>query len=387
VSHFPAHTSEVLPWHATTKRGTEIDHYTATIPPRIASVELVLSRDANEACRQAEVDVRVLDQSTAISMTSLEPFLLRTEALASSKIEQEFATVDQFARAQVGISTSKNALTVLAAADGLRLLVDQAHDGVTLPSILAAHRPLVEHDPVDSRYAGQLRDVQNWIGGSDHSPRGALHVPPHPNKVLTLMDDLLAYSARTDLDPIAQSVVAHAQFESIHPFTDGNGRIGRSLINAIWRYRGLTRTVAVPVAAAIVADRERYFSVLDKYRAGDVTPIIVYLAECTSRASREALVSAAKLAELPQLWRGQANARAGSTTSRLVNLLLERPIVHAYDVATMLGASRASAYRALDALEQAGVLRKITQSKRDMTWAAGEVLDEADLLIDRLRKV
>ncbi|MBF5083633.1 Fic family protein [Quadrisphaera sp. INWT6] len=88
-------------------------------------------------------------------------------------------------------------------------------------------------DPYERHDAGKLRVVQNWTSGSDRSPLGAVHVPPAPGRVPELMDDLVAFMRRTDLDPVVQSAVAHVQFASIHPFHDGNGRLGRSLINAV----------------------------------------------------------------------------------------------------------------------------------------------------------
>ena len=115
-------------------------------------------------------------------------------------------------------------------------------------------------DPQERAYAGRPREMQNWIEGSDHSPRNATYVPPPPRTVDDYMDDLLAFANRTDIGVLAQAAIAHAQFESIHPFTDGNGRIGRALINTILRKRGATRRVVVPLASAIVARRESYFA-------------------------------------------------------------------------------------------------------------------------------
>ena len=98
----------------------------------------------------------------------------------------------------------------------------------------------MQDDPGEVRYAGRIRDMQNWIGGSDYSPRDALYVPPPPETVEGYLDDLIRFANRNDLPVLSQAAVAHAQFESVHPFTDGNGRIGRALINAILRRRGAT---------------------------------------------------------------------------------------------------------------------------------------------------
>jgi Fic family protein len=381
----PPHDHETLPWVPRPGRRTEIDEYVASIPPRIADVRLAPSPALVEASRRVRVEIGVLERAFAGQVAALEPFLLRTEAIASSQIEEELTTVDQLARAQHGIRAPRSARTVKGAVDGLALLVSRARDGVALADVLAAHRPLMADDPEEKWDAGGLRTVQNWIGGSNRSPRGAVHVPPAPARVPELMDDLIAFVNRTDLDPVVQAAVAHAQFESIHPFTDGNGRVGRSLINAVWRYRGVTRDMAVPVASAIVADREHYFRLVNDYRDGDVDELAAYLADAATRATSAATVSAERLTALPGQWRERLHPRAGSAVAALLPLLISRPVVDASDVARLAAVSPARAYVAIDRLVDAEVLRPITESKRDMTWAAGEVLDEADLLVDRLR--
>lgn len=382
---FPAHGSQTLPWKPASGRRPEIDTYEASIPPEIASLAITVGSSTEQLLRQAAVDVAVLERTYGRDLGGIEAFLARTEAIASSKIESELTTVDQLARAQHGIRASKTARTVYGAIQGLELLIRRAEDGIELDDILSAHRPLMENDPQERWEAGRLRSVQNWIGGSNRSPQGALYVPPPSEQVRACMEDLLAFAARTDLDPTLQAAMAHAQFESIHPFTDGNGRIGRSLINAVWRFRGVTTLMAVPVASAIVADRDVYFDHLNRYRDGEAEAFVSYLADATIRTVSAAEVSAQRLRELPVQWRELTKARAGSAAAELIEHLVEYPVVDAFEVSRLTGSSQARAYSAIDRLLESGVLRPITESKRDMAWAAGDVLDEADLLVDRLR--
>ena len=380
----PPHGAETRPWR-TNGRRAEIAEYSASIPPSIAGLRISVSSATDRLCRQAALEVSLLERQFGRQVATLEPFMLRTEAIASSRIEEELTTVDQLARAEAGIPASRSARTVKGAIDSIVRLTDGAAEGITLESVLAAHAPLMANDREECFSAGTLRTVQNWIGGSNRSPQGALHVPPEPTRVPGLMADLLEFTARTDLDPIVESAIAHAQFESIHPFSDGNGRIGRALINAVWRYRLLTTSMAVPVASAIVVDRDAYFAHLDSYRAGAVEPFIVYLADCTVRASREAALSATRLLELPARWRAEHSWRSDSTAFALLDQLPQFPLVNADDVARLTGASTARVYRALHALEDRGILRRITESRRHMTWAAADVLDEAEIMLDRLR--
>lgn len=129
-------------------------------------------------------------------------------------------------------------------------------------------------DPHEKAYAGRLRDMQNWIGGSDWSPREALYVPPPPRTVEDYMADLVRFANRHDLGVMEHAAIVHAQFESIHPLTDGNGGIGRALINTVFPRRGATRRVVIPLASAVVARREDYFAALGAHRTGDVGPLL-----------------------------------------------------------------------------------------------------------------
>lgn len=183
---------------------------------------------------------------------------------------------DDYARALHGTRSNASATSMVASTKALADLIGSVNDAqsVELATILRAHAVLMADDPHERAYTGQVRDMQNWIGGSDHSPRDASFVPPPPRTLAVYLDDLVAFANRSDGSVLVQAAVAHAQFESIHPFTDGNGRIGRALINTILRRRGATRRVVVPLASAIVARRETYFDALGAYREGDAAPII-----------------------------------------------------------------------------------------------------------------
>jgi Fic family protein len=122
-------------------------------------------------------------------------------------------------------------------------------DRLDQSAILAMQRALIGgHDPDN---AGRWREEQVWIGGDSFGPHGADFIPPHHEHIPALMDDFVRFAGRTDLPLLSQTAIAHAQFETIHPFTDGNGRTGRALIHSMLRGHGLTRNVTVPVSAQV----------------------------------------------------------------------------------------------------------------------------------------
>jgi Fic family protein len=388
---WPRHGAEARPWSSAT-RGPREDRLfrevTVSLPPLIADVAYVPTAEEAADIERAAVDITRLDAVHGPVLSSFATFLLRTEAVASSRIERHDASLADLAKATIGMRSGKDAQVTVAAARAVARLVDAAGrvGAIELDDVLAAHRTLLKDDPLDGSTAGSLRTVQNWIGGSDYSPRGAVHVPPPPELVPAYMADLIAFLRRDDLPAVAQAAIAHAQFESIHPFTDGNGRIGRALIGAVWRRRGLAPTLVVPVASAMLADTGEYFARVNAYREGRAAQFVRYLAVSASAAAREARVSASNLSALPAQWRDEVRPRAGSAAAAILGSLLDHPVLDGDLARQVAGTSSVAAYDALHRLTEAGILSRLSTSQRHGVWAATEVLGEIDDLTRRLRE-
>src|SRR5690606_10009833 len=143
------------------------------------------------------------------------------------------------------------------------------------------------------------------------------------------------------------AALAHAQFETIHPFTDGNGRTGRALIHAMLRGKGLTRNVTVPVSAGLLTDVDAYFAALGAYRQGDAGRIVGLMAEASFTAIANGRQLVADLHEIRDRWREAIRARRDAAAWRLAGLLLRRPVVDAAAVQAELAVTSANAHRAL----------------------------------------
>lgn len=389
MGSWPAHEYNAVPYRASGRVPREdrlVREIEASVPPFIASTPYHPERATIVLLEEAAIAMAALDAISGPQMNAISGFLLRSEAVSSSKIEHVEASRDDVARAIAGVKASENARSVVAATDAIASMIsDAGATGSVRPeALLKAHHTLMKDDPTDFQYAGRYRDVQNWIGGSDYTPRDAIHIPPVPEAVPALMADLLEFCNRSDLPVLAQAAIAHAQFESIHPFTDGNGRIGRALIGSITRRRKLTRQTVTPIASAMVADVDRYFALVNAYRTGDLEPFVAYLAESAVLAVEASRDSIRNLEELPALWASAARPRRGSADEKLIAQLLEVPVFDAETAAAMTGVATASIYGALDRLTEAGVLHTLTQSKRYRAWAATEVLDEVERLNKRL---
>jgi Fic family protein len=382
---WPPHGQESRRWAQTHRGGTRDDRtrrsIVVSLPPLIADRTVALDSETAADLEAATSEIAKLDSSHADDLSALGTLLLRTESVASSKIEQIQADVDDYARALHGVRANSSAIAMAAATTALQAMIATVGPNapIRLSAITSAHAALMHDDPLESAAAGELRTVQNWIGGSDFSPRGALYIPPPPETVPGYMDDLVTFADRSDMPALLQAAIAHAQFESIHPFTDGNGRIGRALINTILRRRGATTRVVVPLASALVARRENYFDALGSYRSGDLAPLVGTFVRSTRIAAAESRITAQRLHEIPSQWRELTGpVRRGSAAAKILALLPGAPILSSDDAVALIDAPRSSVFDAIGRLRDAGVLRALTDRRRNQIWGAGLVLDELE---------
>jgi len=176
-----------------------------------------------------------------------------------------------------------------------------------------------------------------WIGGSPYSPHGSSFVPPHADRVRSCLEDLVLFAAREDVPPVAKAAVFHAQFETIHPFTDGNGRTGRALLHRMLASDEVLLHTMLPVSAGLLHDVDRYMSALDAYHDGAIEPII----ECLVDALELAVVIGSRIAsdvdEILAEWESANTDRAGSASHQLPALLAEQPVIDVAYAASHLG--------------------------------------------------
>jgi hypothetical protein len=351
----------------------------------LADVVINLSPETAEECARAGLELTLAARASRgadSQRTATAAWLARVESAASLLVESTSVSPVELARAEAHLPTTKAARHARVSLEALTAHLAAADRALGLGALAAAHT--APRTGPGATSGASYRDVQTWIGGSDLWPSGADYVPPRPERVAALMDDLVEFCARTDLDPVAQSAIAHAQFLSIQPFPDANGRAARALINGVWRRRGLTSGLVIPISASIAGDRRRYDSASRAYREGDVEPMVSLVARHTLRAVKEATASAARVAAMPERWRDAAKPRRGSAAHALTGMLPQHPTVNASDVQRLTGASQASAYDAIARLADAGVLRRLTLSRRDTVWVAGDLIDEAAGVLARL---
>ena len=339
-----------------------------------------VDRPGREALEEAQIAVVRLDATAGQHLAALSGFLLRSASVASSKIERIDPDPADSAKAFAGLEAGRDARLVAASAQAVTSLINSPLP-LTRRAIGQAHRLLMAGDAAEAPTAGTMRSVQNWIGGSDFTPRNAIYTPPPPDMVDLLIDDLLRFARRTDFGAVAQAAVLHAQFESIHPFNHGNGRTGRALINTILWHRGVTNRMVIPVASAMLADVDSYFAQLDRYRDGDANAFITYLAHGIINACAAATASSDALSSLPEEWRQATRPRANSSAALLIDVLLTNPVLTSVTAGALIGTTPKATLGGLGQLENSGVVSEITGGRAkeprrtgriDATGARGE---------------
>jgi Fic family protein len=359
--------------------------YDAFIPDALAamptdSVPLAVAGTVSDA-------ERAIAELNATAQPALQPFarlLLRTESIASSKVEGMQVDARALARAEarhdLGANVGSEAREVIANIDAMQLAVEDASSAerVTIDHLVAIHRVLMASAP-NAKVAGVVRIDQNWIGGNNYNPCGADFVPPPPEYVADLLRDLCGFCNGEEFPPIVQAAVAHAQFETIHPFADGNGRTGRALVQIILRRRGLAPSYVPPISVVLAAQRRQYIDGLTWFRGERASDWIEQFATAAARAAKLAARYLTNVRALQDEWCSQLRAsvapRSDAAAWRVIDALPGHPVITVPVASAATDRSKAQVGRAVLQLEEAGVLAPLQDSTRNRSWEAVGLLD------------
>jgi Fic family protein len=383
---WPPITYEQHPWVPSTgvPRTQQRKHagvYDAAVVPAIAAAPLPPLNAALVALLdEATAEIARFDAEHGADIAPFAPLLLRSESAASSKIENLTASAKSIALAELGDPSKHNAAIIVANTRAMEAAVALA-DRLDDAAILDMHRVLLE--ATVPRWAGKWRDQQVWIGGSDYGPHNAQFVAPHHQHIPTAVQDLVAFMQRDDVPVLTLAALAHAQFETIHPFPDGNGRVGRALIHALLRAKGLTREVTVPVSAGLLTHTQSYFDGLTDYRRGEIEPIVELIADAAFRAvanGRELIVD---LQAIRAEWDDLIRVRRGASAWRVADVLISQPVIDSPLLQRELGIAATNANSAIDHLVEVGILSKVSGNHRNRKWASNDVLHALDDFADR----
>lgn len=362
------------------KRGSF--HYQAYIPAPIAELELSFPGDVAAVVNEAERAISLLNQDPprVPVLETLARQLLRVESLASSRIEGLILSHRRLARAAAdpysGADANAQSVVGNIAAMERAIEIGASADQISPGHLIQIHETLFRGTR-DEAIAGTVRLKQNWIGGDSDTPRKADFIPPPPGFVNELLGDLAEFLNRDDLPVIAQAAIAHAQFETIHPFPDGNGRVGRCLIHVLLKRRDLAPRYVPPISLILATDVSGYVKGLTDFRSGRDEEWIAVFAQASRSAADEAEGLAERIGQLQGQWTARAaSPRRNSASSKLIAALPGYPVIDTATAVEIAGVSDVAAGRAIARLEKAGILRLDNKARhRGRIWEARELFE------------
>jgi Fic family protein len=353
-------------------------------PGLLAEAEIGFSSEATLALAEAS---RALGSVPRFPLAGIATVLFRSESSASSLIEGVGPGPSRILEAEFADGDDLNdepARRVVGNLDALRSAISTPVPA-QIANMLTWHRLLMEgHPRMRDETIGALRTEQNWIGGDSFGPKDAEYIPPAPDQVPGLLGDLVGFCARTDLTPVALAAIAHAQFEMIHPFVDGNGRVGRALIQQLLVNRaGLD--APVPVSVSWSGNTDRYISGIRSFQDGEVDSWLLFASWSVIEAVDWMKEMAKSVEDLIDRLRSRVETRGRSVAAMVINDIADHPIVDTQTVAERYEVTPQTAHEALLRLSEAGVLVERPLSRRRKgrprrVFAAAELID---LLGDR----
>ena len=377
-----------------TRRDRRPCNYAVYLPDALAGRSFVLNGDVAADVADTEVALVRLD-TTAEALAGTEALarlLLRAECIASSRIEGLAVGGRRLLRADAARQLGEDprdvtAVEVLGNIDAMVWGVSAVAPGglITVETLLEVHRRLSAGTRLEE-HGGRIRGIQNWIGGSAYNPCSAEFVPPPPEAVAGLLDDLFAFCNDDSLPALAQAAVAHAQFETIHPFVDGNGRTGRVLLHLILRRRGIGLRVLPPVSL-VLATRSRdyvggltgtrYVGAPDSAEAhAGINRWVALFASACRRAVEDASRFEERVRALQESWHERVGPiRRDSTARLLIEALPAAPVLTTSTAAALVSRSFQAASQAMNQLMDAGVLVQVTVGRRNRAFEAPELIE------------
>ncbi len=383
-----AHTTlETVPnelWRNWDEESTPTIDVAQTVPPDIAGIAVpalnTAAADAIAAALEATARFQATSGQVPGVLGHLSAVLIRADAVASSQIEHITTSAEQLAVKLADLSDDDASAyptdTELVAANvEVALSAHRSRGAVSADWFHRLHRALLAADPeIEPRYRGAWRDCAVWVG-----PNRAVadfEGPPH-GQVEVLMDDLIRFARRVDVHPVLHAAIAHAQFLTIHPYVDGNGRIARLLIHKLLP----AGPAPVPVAHGLLSDPARYVTGLTSYRSGDLDSWIAVFADAITVAAQVASRLVRRLTDLRADYHDRVRTRQGSIVPHVVDMLLDNPAVTALSIEDRFGVTSARAGQVLHRLADAGILRPSPyKAGRSKVWIAPEIIDAVDVI-------
>lgn len=346
-------------------------------PPIALSGELVAKLvEANKKLAALDgLSARIPNMDLFVSM------YVRKEALLSSQIEGTQCTLDDILNPLMEENTNRNVSDVVNYIKATEFALNRLH---SLPLcnrlIKETHAVLMEGVRGQEKSPGEFRYSQNWIGGQGSTIQNARYIPPNPEDMQTAMSDLEKYMNGDDsLDPLIQAALIHYQFETTHPFLDGNGRVGRLLITLFLMEKGILSHPALYISYFLKMNRIEYYDRMTQVRkTGDYEQWVMFFLQALSDSAGDAIQTIDALTAL----HNQSVAKLGTFSKRQQTNLLKlfayietNPIIDIQKTAAALGLSYNTVSKMVTILVDEGILRQTDKAGKAKIYSYAEYLD------------
>lgn len=308
----------------------------------------------------------------------MRPFITR-EAVLSSKIEGTQATLGEILAANAGAHVKQNPDDLQEVQNYINAL-DYGLDRLTefplsLRLIKEIHQHLMQGVRGSHATPGEFRRTQNWIGSPGCTLNMAKFVPPPPDNLIGCLGELENFLHDRSLPPLIHIALCHYQFEAIHPFLDGNGRVGRLLIMLLLVEQGMLPSPLLYLSAFFEATRDEYYKQLYNVSSqGSWNEWLIYFLNGVAVQSEDVLSRAERINELLNKWKIAVVGRGSQISLDIVQNLAVNPYVTINKVAKDLGIAYSTAQRGVQKLEAAGIIKRMNDNKRDKVYCATEIL-------------
>ncbi len=349
---------------------TDKPYLSATIKD-LSQIKIEISQETQDLLLDSVEGLARLDGYVHHYRDLISMVMLRAEALSSSQIEHYSASNRSVALAQIHKKQSTEAMIIKSNLESLILGIS-SKEPLDTSKIIQLNQTLLKNPTMD------VRTRINWIGTPNSIPHEATYVPPHPEHLNLFMSQFIAFCNRNDMHPLIQSAIAHAYFELIHPFEDGNGRVGRILIQCLLREKQFLEFLSMPFSVGIVHDQVRYIQALNDFKEGNYETIIIVLLENTLYLVPKVYDTLEKLIKLKQNWKAKLNIRQDALAWKILDDLIAQPVIDVKYIREKHQANDQAVRNNIQTLVNVGILNIIGNDSRDVAYESIEVLDLLD---------
>ena len=387
MTDWPAIKCETLKWDSVvdlqhlsrSSRKKILPTYESALPNTVSDKNVHLPAELDVAISDLMLNLARFDLIQSQKDFSFPAILLRSESAASSQIENLTSSSRNIALAELNPKAPQNAQLIAGNISAMRTAIETP-GRLSIPTILQIHEVLMA--PVLDSHAGVFRDQVVWIGGQSYSPHDAIFVPPHHSHIDFYMSDLIAYSNRIDVNPLIKAAIIHAQFETIHPFANGNGRTGRSLIHKSLKDDGALQTIALPLSAGLLNSTKEYMDSLISFQKGDPLPIIQQLFKALELSLLVAEKASRKISLIIEKWEDAIKEKKTSAIWQFLHYLIEQPVVNSAYISDKLEISIRGANKLIARAIEYGILKRTGSERRGIFYQSDEIISVLDEISD-----